>query len=153
MTATPGTDTVYGVGARARAFLRDHYPKGTRAKAVAGELGISVPLANKLLQGYAPRMWLFEEMVARWDGPFLRAVFVEAFADEDARLKELEREVEDLRAGRTAARGLTDGDDPVSGVGGAGEADDDARGARIAALVHQLVETIAPAERAQELVE
>ncbi|QCO07563.1 hypothetical protein [Azospirillum argentinense] len=153
MNATPGTDTVYGVGARTRLFLRDLYPKGERAKAVAGELGISLPLANKLLQGYAPRMWLFEEMVARWDGAFLRVVFVEAFAGEDARLAELEREVEELRASLTGARGLTDGDEPLSGAGGASEADQDDRGARIAALVHQLVETIAPAERALELVE
>ncbi|QCO07509.1 hypothetical protein [Azospirillum argentinense] len=71
---------------------------------MAGELGISLPLANKLLQGYAPACGCSRRCGALGRA-FLRVVFVEAFAGEDARLAELEREVEELRASLTGARG------------------------------------------------
>ncbi|MBP2233122.1 hypothetical protein J2847_006457 [Azospirillum agricola] len=148
-------DTVHGVGPRTRAYLRARFD-APRAKAVANELGISVPLANKLLGGYAPRMWLFEEMVARWDGEFLRSVFAEAYAAEDARLGELEAEVQALRAALATARqavgGFVDGDGLSNLPSGAAELDD-LPSNRIAELVGQLVETLPAKVRAAQRVD
>lgn len=145
-------DTVHGVGPRTKTYLRAKFD-APRAKAVARDLGISVPLAHKLLGGYAPRMWLFEEMVHLWDGEFLRAIFAEAYAAEDARLAQLEAEVQALRAdlaeARRGAGGFVDGDGPGSLPSGAAEADDRHSG-RIAELVRQLVGTLPAKVRAAQ---
>ncbi|AWK90324.1 hypothetical protein [Azospirillum thermophilum] len=124
-----------------RLFLRARF-RGPRAKNVAAAFGISVPLAYRLLQGYAPRMWLFEEMVAQFGSDFLRAVFAEAFAAEDARLQQLEDEVRSLRTQLSAAR-------TPSGFGEEGAAAP-AISTRMSALVASLVATIPCSVRAGE---
>lgn len=132
-----------------RLFLRARF-RGPRAKNVAAAFGISVPLAYRLLQGYAPRMWLFEEMVAQFGSDFLRAVFAEAFAAEDARLQQLEDEVRSLRTQLSAAR-------TASGFGEEGAAvsigvvtDAPTISTRMSALVASLVATIPCSVRAGE---
>lgn len=151
---TPATDTVHGVGPRTRAYLRAKFD-APRAKGVANALQISVPLANKLLGGYAPRMWLFEEMVALWGSEFLRCIFAEAFAADDQRVADLEREVQTLRAelaNRDVAGGLAEGLPRHGSATGAVENDKPGY-ARIAALVIGLAETIPAKVRQLEKVE
>lgn len=140
---TPAIDTVHGVGPRTKTYLRAKFDT-PRAKNVATALHISLPLANKLLGGYAPRMWLFEEMVALWGGEFLRCVFAEAFAADDQRVAELEQEVLTLRselATRNTAGGLADEASRHGTATGDLENDHPAY-TRIAALVTGLAGTI-----------
>jgi hypothetical protein len=151
MTATDG---VFGVGPRVKAWLDQTYPKGRRAKGIMADLAVSEGLAAKLLRGYAPRMWLFEEMVALWDGPFLAHIFPEALAAGDARLRELEAEIRALRAdldqGRRAAPALDDPDAWTAPAVSPAEDEDpavDAAQRRVWALARGLAGTIPAAYR------
>lgn len=152
----PPEDTVYGVGPRVMRFLRKEVP-APRAKSLAAVLPISVPLAKKLLLGYAPRMWLFEEMVALYGEPFLRAIFAEAFAASDDRVQKLEAEVAALRkratAGASPVDGVAEGD--AARVVRTGDDDPATTGAWIALsdLVFGLVETIPAGVRKAQIMD
>ncbi len=153
---SPSDDTVYGVGPRVQRFLRKVVP-APRAKSLAAVLPISVPLANKLLQGYAPRMWLFEEMVALYGEPFLRAIFAEAFTASDDRLQKLTAEVTALRervtVGASPVDGVAEGD--AARVVRTGDDDPETTGAWVALseLVFGLVATIPAGVRKAQIMD
>jgi hypothetical protein len=141
-----GSDVISGksgLGPRCAAWLKAHYPEGRRIKMLCRDLRIGPSRANELLAGAAPTSAQLEELVARFGAPFLRHCFVEALAREDARLAELERELERLR---NEVDRLADGKDPQR----AGRPQYQRRQVvagpdRVAALLAELVAELTPA--------
>lgn len=77
-----------GVGPRVADFLRQVYPRN-RAKMIAREFGVSDSTAERWLSDHAPTTNHLEQMYAKWGEAFVRAIFPEAFANNDSRLKDL----------------------------------------------------------------
>lgn len=76
---------LYGPGPRVAAYLRGKYQR-PRAKQIARDLGVAEKVVERWLSGHAPTLRHFEEMVDRWGEPFLRSIFLEAFAARPAEL-------------------------------------------------------------------
>ena len=80
---------ILGVGPRTADFLRQRYPKA-RAKLIARDFGVSVGTAERWLRGEAPTVAHIEQMTALFGEDYIRAVFAEAFENQDKRVSELE---------------------------------------------------------------
>ncbi len=74
------------IGERIAAFLKQAYPRH-HAKRLAQDFGCSPGTAERWLSGTAPKVDWIEKMYARWGEQFARALFPEAFAQNDQRLK------------------------------------------------------------------
>lgn len=90
-----------GLGPRVAAFLKTAYPQH-RAKLIARDFRVSTGTAERWLSGHAPTAAHIEEMYAKWGERFARAIFPEAFIQNDERLAMLERPM-----GRSAAAAAT----------------------------------------------
>jgi transcriptional regulator with XRE-family HTH domain len=84
------TGHLLGVGPRVAAFLRHRFPHHA-TKIVARSLHVSAPTAERWLSGRTPPTTAhLERMAELWGEPLIRALFPEAFAAGDERLKALE---------------------------------------------------------------
>ena len=92
---------ILGVGPRTAAFLHETYPK-PRAKLIARDFKVSTGTAERWLRGEAPTVGHIEQMTATFGPPYIRALFIEAFDQQDKRIKELEA----LSLGALVAQGV-----------------------------------------------
>ena len=78
-----------GLGPRISRLLKQIYPRD-RAKLIARRFKVSESTAERWLRGHAPTTQYIEEMYAEWGITFVKAVFIEAFQNEDPRIAALE---------------------------------------------------------------
>jgi hypothetical protein len=80
---------ILGVGPRTAAYLRTAYSKN-RAKLIARDFHVSEGTAERWLRGEAPTVAHIEQITVFFGSSYIRAVFTEAFEQQDQRIKELE---------------------------------------------------------------